>query len=700
MGSNILRRPLARRNARAIAWTAAAMCALMAPGASLAASAKPAAEAAASTLVPRDLLFRAPTYSELQISPDGKQLAFLHPLNGVLNVWVAPIDDPAAAKPVTRFDNRPPDGFQWSADGRFILIQKDVGGEEHNQLWIADPAKQSVINATDDPAVQTKIVKVSKKHPGEILVGMNIRDRRYRDIYRIDLATGQRTEVFRNTPNYIDVVADSDFNIRMGVRGNADGSSTYLRLDPAGPSEFMTIPLASLRNSKIFGLDAKGQLAMLDSRDGDKANLVSVDLATGKKTLLAAAVRADIVEPLLDEESGALLATREDPLVSEWTVRSDAARAEFAALEAAVAGPFKIAGQTPDNARWLLLETVPNRPDRYSWWNRKERTLVPLLSTRPDLEQRALARRLPVTIASRDGLSLPSYLTLPTGAKLGKDGMPVTPVPLVLLVHGGPWLRDDLAFDPQHAWLADRGYAVLSVNFRASGGFGSDFMSKGDRKWSETMHDDLLDGVQWAIDKGVTAKDRVAVMGLSYGGYSTLVSLSFTPDTFQCGVDLAGPSNLVKQVALMPDWWAWQRPQFVNRVGDPTTKEGAADLMRRSPIARVDAITKPLLVTNGANDPRIFPDQSQEIVDALKARGKPVTYAFYPDEGHVYAKDATNISFAAIAEHFLSKCLGGPAEPYGDDLAGSRVELKAGAAFVPGLEQAFKAAGSGVTAGK
>ena len=377
--------------------------------------------------------------------------------------------------------------------------------------------------------------------------------------------------------------------------------------------------------------------------------------------------------------------------MNEWTVRSDDVRAEFSALEAAVAGPFRIAGQTPDNARWLLLETVPNRADRYSWWDRKGRTLTPLVSMRPALDERALARRTPVTITSRDGLSLPSYLTLPTGAKLGANGMPVKPAPLVLLVHGGPWLRDDLAFDPQHAWLADRGYAVLSVNFRGSSGFGSAFMAKADRKWSETMHDDLLDAVQWAIGKGVTAKDRVAVMGLSYGGYSTLVSLSFTPDTFQCGVDLAGPSNLVRLASAMPAWWTWQKPQFLNRMGDPSTPEGAADLLRRSPISRVDTISKPLLVTNGANDPRIFPDQSQEIVDALKVRGKPVTYAFYPDEGHVYAKDESNISFAAIAEHFLSKCLGGKAEPYGDDLVGSQVELKTGAGFVPGLEKALQA---------
>lgn len=686
MGFEVLRRLRLRRMALA----ATLICAGVVPGALPEAWAR--AEAVQqTTLVPRDELFASPTYSELQISPDGKALAFLHPLNGVLNIWVAPIDDLASATPVTRFDSRPPDGFQWSADGRFLLILKDIGGEEHSQLWIANLEKRTVINATADPAVQTKIVKVSARRPGEILVGMNIRDPRYRDIYRIDLATGQRTEVFRNETNYIDVIADPDFNIRMGVRGNADGSWTYFRLASAGPSEFMSIPLVSLRNSKVFGLDAAGRLTMLDSRDGDKANLVSVDLASGKKTLLAEARRADIMEPLFDEESGALIATREDPLVNEWTVRSDDVRAEFAALEAAVAGPFRIAGQTPDNARWLLLETVPNRADRYSWWDRKGRTLTPLVSMRPTLDQRTLARRTPVTITSRDGLSLPSYLTLPTGAKLGADGMPVKPAPLVLLLHGGPWLRDDMAFDPQHAWLADRGYAVLSVNFRGSSGFGSAFMAKADRKWSETMHDDLLDAVQWAIDKGVTAKDRVAVMGLSYGGYSTLVSLSFTPDTFQCGVDLAGPSNLVRLASAMPEWWTWQKPQFLNRMGDPSTPEGAADLLRRSPISRVDAISKPLLVTNGANDPRIFPDQSQEIVDALEARGKPVTYAFYPDEGHVYAKDESNISFAAIAEHFLSKCLGGKAEPYGDDLVGSQVDLKTGAGFVPGLEKALQA---------
>ncbi|MDO9370321.1 MAG: prolyl oligopeptidase family serine peptidase [Sphingopyxis sp.] len=647
------------------------------------------ASSPANALIPRSILLKAPTYSEVQISPDGRQLAYLHPLNGVLNVWVAPIDDPAAGVPLTRFDTRPPDGFQWSPDGRFILVMKDVGGEEHSQLWVANLARGTVINVTGDPEVQTKIVKTSALHPGAVLVGMNVRDRRYRDIYRIDLETGARTEVYRNTENYIDVVADPDFAIRLGVRGNADGSSTYFRLAPGGRSELMIIPLLSLRNSRLLGLDGKGRLLMFDSLRSDKAGLVSLDIATGVRTPMAEAKRADIVEAIFDEKTGALLATREDPLVGEWTARAPEVGGELAAIDAALGGAFRIVGQTPDNERWLLLETATGHPDRYLWWNRKARTVAALFSTRPDLAETALARRLPVAIASRDGLTLPSYLTLPTDAKLRADGMPAAPVPLVLLVHGGPWLRDDVAFDNQHAWLADRGYAVLSVNFRGSGGLGSAFMAAGDGQWSGTMHNDLIDAVDWAIGKGVTSRDRVAAMGLSYGGYSTLVSLSFTPDRFQCGVDLAGPSNLVRQVAGMPVWWTWQRPQFVNRVGDPATKEGAEDLMRRSPIARVDAISKPLLVTNGANDPRIFPSQSEEIVDALKARGKPVTYVFYPDEGHVYAKDATNISFAAVAEHFLAQCLGGRAEPYGGDLANAGMEIRTGASLVPGLEQAL-----------
>lgn len=642
------------------------------------------------SLIPRKALFTAPTYSDFQISPDGKKLAFLHPLNGVLNVWVAPIDDLNAAAPLTRFDNRPPASFQWSADGRYILILKDVGGEEHSQLWIANLSTRSVVNATNDPDVQTKIIKLSSRFPDEILVGMNIRDPRYKDVYRINLKSGKRREVFRNDGQYIDFIADPDLNIRVGIRTGRDGSWSYFRFDPAGPTEFLTVPLFSLRNSKPLGLNAEGRLMMLDSRGADKANLVSIDISTGKKTVMAEARHADIIEPLIDPQRGTLLATREDPLVSEWTVRSDDVRAEFAALEAAASGPFRIVGQTPDNARWLLLETVPNHADRYSWWDRKRRVVTPLVSTRPELDKHRIARRLPVIIRSRDGFDLPSYLTLPTFTKFGEDGLLEKPVPLVLLVHGGPWLRDDQSFDPQHAWLADRGYAVLSVNFRGSSGFGSAFMAKADRKWSETMHDDLIDAVEWAIAKGVTTRDRVAVMGLSYGGYATLVSLSFTPETFQCGIDMAGPSNLVRLTESIPEWWSWQKPQFLNRIGDPSTPEGAEDLFRRSPVSRVDAITKPLLVTNGANDPRVFPDQSQEIVDALTARGKPVTYVFYPDEGHVYAKDESNISFAAIAEHFLSQCLGGPVEPFGDDLVNSHVDVKAGAEYVPGLRQALE----------
>ncbi len=648
---------------------------------------------AADSLIPRSVLFASPGYWDLSLSPDGRQIAYLRPVDGVPNIWVAPVDDLKAGVPVTAFTTRPPDSFRWSADGRFILVSKDVGGEEHSQLWAVNLASRAVTNLTDNPDVLTKIIRISKKHPGQVLVGMNIRDPRYHDVYLVDLATGKRTEIFRNEARYIDFIADPDLRLRVAVRGNADGSSTYFRLGDAAPAELMTIPLAALRNSKIVSLDAGGVLEMLDSRGSDKAALVSMDLATGTVTPRAAARETDIVEALHDPVTGALLATREDPLVGKWTVRSPDVAAEFQALGQALHGPFRIVGQMPDGKRWLVLETVADQPERYLWWDRQARTATLLVSTRPELAAQKLARRIPVTIDSRDGLKLPSYLTLPRAISVDGKGMPARPVPLVLLVHGGPWLRDDMNLDQQHQWLADRGYAVLSVNFRGSAGFGKAFMSAGDRQWSETMHNDLLDAVQWAIDKGVTSPGTVAAFGLSYGGYSSLVSLSFTPDRFQCAVDMAGPGNLKRLLSEMPAWWTWQRPQFVNRVGNPDDPAGVADLMRRSPLSRVKDIRRPLLVTVGANDPRVPPIQSQEMVDAMNALNKPVTYAFYPDEGHVYAKDRTNISFAAVAEHFLANCLGGRAEPFGHDLEQSGMDLKSGAQFVPGLVEALRAAG-------
>jgi dipeptidyl aminopeptidase/acylaminoacyl peptidase len=293
-------------------------------------------------------------------------------------------------------------------------------------------------------------------------------------------------------------------------------------------------------------------------------------------------------------------------------------------------------------------------------------------------------------IKARDGLTLVSYLSLPPGSDANGDGIPDAPVPLVLNVHGGPWARDDYGFDPEHQWLANRGYAVLGVNYRGSTGFGKSFINASNKEWAGKMHDDLLDAVEWAVAQKITTADKVAIYGGSYGGYATLVGLTFTPHTFACGVDIVGPSNLATLLATIPPYWKSFFEEFATRVGDPRTEEGKKLLEERSPLTRVDAIKKPLLIAQGANDPRVKQAESDQIVQSMKDKGLPVTYVLYPDEGHGFARPANRTSFYAIAEGFLAQCLGGRYEPVGDDFKGPNVQVPEGAQHVPGLPDALK----------
>jgi dipeptidyl aminopeptidase/acylaminoacyl peptidase len=260
---------------------------------------------------------------------------------------------------------------------------------------------------------------------------------------------------------------------------------------------------------------------------------------------------------------------------------------------------------------------------------------------------------------------------------------------MVLLVHGGPWGRDAWGFSPYHQWLASRGYAVLSVNFRGSTGFGKKFLNAANLEWAGKMHDDLVDAVQWAIDQKIADPARVAIMGGSYGGYATLVGLTFTPDRFACGVDIVGPSNLITLLQSIPPYWQPEVELFAKRVGDWRTDDGKKMLRERSPLSRASAIKKPLLIGQGANDPRVKQAESDQIVMAMRKNAIPVTYLLYSDEGHGFARPANRLSFNAVAETFLAQCLGGPYQPIGDDFAGSTIAAPAGAADVVGLTEAL-----------
>jgi dipeptidyl aminopeptidase/acylaminoacyl peptidase len=432
-------------------------------------------------------------------------------------------------------------------------------------------------------------------------------------------------------------------------------------------------------------------LYWIDSRGRDTAALIAQDVASGVRTVLAEDPRVDIAGAMFNPLTGRAEAYPTTYLTTEWIALDPGVKADLDFLQDALKGEISINSRTHADDLWLVgVDPVTSPPAAYLY-ERAGRKLTQLYLTRPELAAATLAAMYPVEIRSRDGLVQPSYLTLPPGSDPDGDGRPKSPVPLVLLPHGGPWARDAYGYNPLHQFLANRGYAVLSPNFRSSTGFGKAFLAAGYLEWGATMQDDLTDAVNWAVEQGITTADKVAIMGGSYGGYAVLAGLAFTPEVYTCGVDIVGPSNLLTLLSSIPAYWEAGRIQLYKRVGDPTTPEGKALLEARSPLTRAEAIVRPLLIGQGANDPRVKQAESDQIVAAMQAKSIPVTYVLFPDEGHGFARPENNIAFFATAEHFLAACLGGRTEPFGDTLKASSMTVPDGAEFAPGLKAALAA---------
>ena len=395
--------------------------------------------------------------------------------------------------------------------------------------------------------------------------------------------------------------------------------------------------------------------------------------------------RADIGGLAVSETTGKAEAYAINYLRTEWTALDPAFGADFKFLQDHLKGEVIITSRTRDDDKWTVATNASDAPSELWLFDRKSRALTKLYTTRPELAEKPLASMTPVEIKSRDGLTLVSYLTLPVGSDPKGEGRPAHPLPMVLFVHGGPWARDVYGYNGFHQWLANRGYAVLSVNFRASTGFGKAFTQAGDLQWGRKMQDDLLDAVDWAVKRGVTTRDKVAIMGGSYGGYATLAGLAFTPDAFACGVDLFGPVNLETLLKTTPSYWAAQNRIMFRRMGDPATPEGQAVLKERSPLYAAAAIKRPLLIAQGANDARVKQAESDQMVAAMQASGVPVTYLLFDDEGHGFARPENNLAFYAVAEQFLERCVGGRAEQIGDALKGATMRVEAGGDLIPGL---------------
>ncbi|HET9863080.1 MAG TPA: S9 family peptidase, partial [Steroidobacteraceae bacterium] len=543
---------------------------------------------------------------------------------------------------------------------------------------------------TPYPGARAEIVDLSWRKPGVVAVGLNDREAEWHDLYLVDIATGKRTLVEKNDDQMAGYLLDFDLEPKLALKNDAEGSEVFRRVGDKWVS-LLRIGQEDSLTSAPLAIEANGTTALLISSVGrDKAALERVDLATGKTTVLGSSEQADVEQVWLEPKTAKPQAYTVNYLKPEITVLNPAVKKDVELLTNKLGDGFAITNRTLDDSIWTLATDDAQAPGVAYLYERKSGAITRLFDQRPELADAPLVPMQSLELEARDGLTLVSYLSLPPGSDSNGDGRPDKPVPMVLNVHGGPWGRDNYGFDSEAQWFANRGYAALSVNYRGSTGFGKSFINASNKEWAGKMHDDLLDAVQWAIREKITTADQVAIYGGSYGGYATLVGLTFTPDVFACGVDIVGPSNLNTLLASIPPYWKAFFEEFAMRVGDPRTEEGKKLLAERSPISRVAAIKKPLLIAQGANDPRVNKAESQQIVDAMKAKGLPVTYVLYPEEGHGFARPTNRTSFYAIAEGFLSQCLGGRYQPIGDDFKGANLQVLEGADHVPGLAAALK----------
>ena len=642
-------------------------------------------------IIPRKLLFGNPDKASPQLSPDGRFLSYLAPVDGVLNVWVGPAEDPASAKPVTTDTGRGIRFYGWAYTNNHIGYIQDRDGDENWHLYHVDLTTGETMDMTPLEGVQARMQEVSPKYPEEVLVLLNARNPQFHEIYRVNIYTGER-ELVQENDQFVDFVTDEDFNVRFAVRPTPDGGNELLsKAEDGGWEPFARIAMEDSIHTGPIGLDRAGRtLYMIDSRGRDTSALTAINLDTQEQTVIAEDARSDVSDTMLHPTEKTPQAAAFSHQRKEWRILDDSIAADLEYLGTVADGEIEVISRTLDDDYWIAAYLLDDGPVRYYRYDRARKQAQFLFSNREALEGLPLAKVHPVVIKSRDGLDLVSYYMLPLDSDRDSPEHPSNPLPMALLVHGGPWARDNWGYNPVYQLLANRGYAVLSVNFRGSTGFGKNFVNAANLEWAGKMHDDLVDAVQWAIEQKIADPQRVAILGGSYGGYATLAGLTFTPDTFACGVDIVGPSNLVTLLNTIPPYWEPQVELWANRVGDHRTEAGRAFLTERSPLTHVDRISKPLLIGQGANDPRVKQAESEQIVQAMQDKNIPVTYALYPDEGHGFARPENNLSFFAVTEAFLAGCLGGRHEPVGSDFEGSSITVPAGAEHIPGLSEAIK----------
>ena len=617
-------------------------------------------------LIDRDVFFGDPEIAGAQISPDGKRVSFRKPYNGVMNIWVKKPSQPFdAATPMTADTERPVMGYFWTQDSRYILYVQDKGGDENYHVYAVDPkgkaGKDGVPEARDLTPIEgakAQIYAVPEATPNRILVGLNDRDPAMHDVYRLDIDTGERTLVIQNDANVAAWEADLAGNVRLAFRTTDDGGSEILVVEDGKLGK--AIYTCSFEESCVpyrFHKDGKRVYIVSDKGDDvDLARLMLMDAETGETELVESDPEGEV------DFGAALFSDVTEELVGTVYIgdrqriypRTDGLKKELEFLRANLPdGELGVASSTKDERYRIVYVSRDVNPGEAWFFDSKKMKLKKLYDSRPDLPSEHLATMRPVRYKARDGLEIPAYLTVPKGVE-GEN------LPTIIVPHGGPWSRDVWGYEPITQFLANRGYAVLLPNFRGSTGYGKSFLNAGNKEWGTgAMQHDLTDAVKYLVSEGIADPERVAIMGGSYGGYATLAGVTFTPDLYAAGVSIVGPSNIITLLDSIPPYWGPIKNIFFKRVGDPDDPEDRKRLEEQSPFYSATEIKAPLLVIQGANDPRVKQAESDMIVVALRDLERPVEYLVAPDEGHGFAGEENRLAMFAVAEEFLAKHLGG-----------------------------------------
>jgi acetyl esterase/lipase len=631
------------------------------------------------TLAPRSVLLAKPDRFCVTMSHDGSKIAYVARKGSEVEVHILDRNGKLLRKfPIKSSRSLWECGLTWMFTDNHLLVLQDKNGDENYQILCFDVTTGESKNLTPFDGAKCHPNRVNRKHPRELIISCNKRDPKWFDAYRVNIDSGKVDLVFQND-EYGDFIFDSDFHLRIATKTMPDGSEELYDMSGDKPKLFKKTPFEDSKNScpLYFSFDCK-TLYELDSSGSDKNALVAYDMENKTSKVLFRSDLVDIALDSYDPDSYAPQAVSVDYLKPETTVIDDRISKDVEYLKSKFPDCyFAIGSRNLKDNRWLVISYSDVAPSKYYVYERDPQKRVPLslkylFSSQPELEKYQLQKMTPVVIKSRDGLDLVCYLTKSFDFKEGR------PSKMVVLVHGGPWGRDDLCFDKEVQLLANRGYSVLQINYRGSTGFGKAFINAANGHL-DAIRNDIVDGANWAVENKIADRNQIAIMGASFGGYSTLAGLAFTPDVFCCGVDMVGPSNWLTMVNTVPKYWIPHMISWYKLVGDPRTAEGRAMAMTNSPVSRVNSIKKPLIIFQGEHDPRVNKAESDQMVAAMRKNGLDATYVSYPDEGHGFLREPNVKSYFAITEKFLSEKLGGWHEPIHDkELEGSSHKILEG----------------------